>query len=162
MILIEDGPQGRPALFDGAERLVLAETAAQVAPALAELDAARAAGKWVAGMIAYEAGYALEQRLLPLMPPDRSGPLLAFGIYDAPVPADAVLAEAQAVARQLAAGPTTAFGGVKRLLDTAFSDGLETQLDRETRSIADMMQTHDGPAGIAAFLAKQKPVFEGK
>jgi 2-(1,2-epoxy-1,2-dihydrophenyl)acetyl-CoA isomerase len=78
------------------------------------------------------------------------------------VPADAVLAEAQAVARQLAAGPTKAFGGVKRLLETAFSDGLETQLDRETRSIADMMQTHDGPAGIAAFLAKQKPVFEGK
>jgi 2-(1,2-epoxy-1,2-dihydrophenyl)acetyl-CoA isomerase len=85
-----------------------------------------------------------------------------WGLVNKVVPADAVLAEAQAVARQLAAGPTKAFGGVKRLLDTAFSDGLETQLDRETRSIADMMHTHDGPAGIAAFLAKQKPVFEGK
>jgi 2-(1,2-epoxy-1,2-dihydrophenyl)acetyl-CoA isomerase len=54
-----------------------------------------------------------------------------------------------------------AFGGVKRLLDTAFSDGLESQLDRETRSIADMMRTNDGPAGIAAFLAKETPRFKG-
>lgn len=85
-----------------------------------------------------------------------------WGLVNKVVEPEAVLPEAQAMARQLASGPTKAFGGVKRLLDTAFSDGLETQLDRETRSIADMMVTRDGPAGIAAFLAKQKPVFEGK
>jgi 2-(1,2-epoxy-1,2-dihydrophenyl)acetyl-CoA isomerase len=48
------------------------------------------------------------------------------------------------------------------LLDTAFAEGLETQLDREARSIADMMRTEDGPAGIAAFLAKKTPHFKGK
>jgi 2-(1,2-epoxy-1,2-dihydrophenyl)acetyl-CoA isomerase len=69
--------------------------------------------------------------------------------------------EAYATARQIASGPTKAFGGVKKLLDTSFSDGLETQLDRETRSIADMMRTNDGPAGIAAFLAKETPRFQG-
>jgi 2-(1,2-epoxy-1,2-dihydrophenyl)acetyl-CoA isomerase len=78
------------------------------------------------------------------------------------VPPEGVLDEARAMAQQIASGPTKAFGGVKRLLDTAFSDGLETQLDRETRSIADMMRTDDGPAGIAAFLAKEPPRFEGK
>ena len=62
----------------------------------------------------------------------------------------------------MAAGPTAAYGGVKRLLGTAFSDGLETQLDRETRSIADAMRTSDGPAGIASFLAKKTPTFTGK
>lgn len=85
-----------------------------------------------------------------------------WGLINKVVPADAVLSEAQSVAERLATGPTKAFGGVKRLLDTAFSDGLETQLDRETRSIADMMRTEDGPAGISAFLAKQTPSFRGQ
>ena len=85
-----------------------------------------------------------------------------WGLVNAVVPAEDLMATAQGVAAKIAAGPTKAFGGVKRLLDTAFSDGLETQLDRETRSIAAMMQTEDGPAGIAAFLAKQTPDFKGR
>ena len=68
----------------------------EIAPALARLDAARAAGKWVAGYIAYEAGYALEPKLHDLMPQEAAGPRLAFGIYAAPQPAEAALAEAQA------------------------------------------------------------------
>ena len=71
-------------------------------------------------------------------------------------------AKASALAATLATGPTKAFGGTKRLLDTAFLHGLETQLDLETRSIANMMRTKDAPAGIAAFLAKQKPDFQGE
>ncbi len=99
VILIEDGPGGRPALFDGAGAVVVAWTAAELAPALAALDRARAAGKWVAGFIAYEAGYALEPKLAALMPADRPGPLLAFGLYDRPQAAAPVLdAPAEAVA----------------------------------------------------------------
>lgn len=104
VILIEDGPKRRPALFDGAERLVVAETAAQLAPALAELDTARAAGKWVAGMIAYEAGYTLEPALGAQMP-EHAGRLLAFGIYDAPRDATPVLARAKAQSQGVAVAP---------------------------------------------------------
>ncbi|WP_282048379.1 enoyl-CoA hydratase/isomerase family protein [Sulfitobacter mediterraneus] len=86
----------------------------------------------------------------------------AWGLVNKVVPSETVLDEARALAQNIASGPTQAFGGVKRLLDTAFSDGLETQLDRETRSIAEMMRTRDGPAGIVAFLAKETPRFEGK
>lgn len=86
----------------------------------------------------------------------------AWGLINKVVPSETVLDEARALAQNIASGPTQAFGGVKRLLDTAFSDGLETQLDRETRSIAEMMRTRDGPAGIVAFLAKETPRFEGK
>lgn len=86
----------------------------------------------------------------------------AWGLVNKVVPPETVMDEALAMARQIASGPTKAYGGVKRLLDTAFSEGLETQLDRETRSIADMMRTDDGPTGIAAFLAKETPRFEGK
>ena len=97
MILIEHGPKGQAALFDGAVRVVLAWQSAEVAPALAALDAARAAGFWVAGWIGYEAGYASEPRLAGLMP-DAPGPLLAFGIYAGPADARPMLAQAAAQA----------------------------------------------------------------
>jgi para-aminobenzoate synthetase component I len=70
--------------FFAPQEVIVALTASEVAPALARLDAARAAGMWVAGYVAYEAGYALEPRLAPLMPDDLPGPLLAFGAYDRP------------------------------------------------------------------------------
>lgn len=97
MILVEHGPGGRAALFSGASEVVTAWTAADVAPALAVLDAARGRGAWVAGWIAYEAGYALEPALEGLMP-EPAGPLLAFGIYDGPQDASGVLAQAGAEA----------------------------------------------------------------
>lgn len=83
VIFCEFGPKNRPALFRGPHALVTAGSAAEVAPALERLDRARRAGRWIAGWIAYEAGYALEERLLPLMP-QAEGPLLAFGIFDEP------------------------------------------------------------------------------
>ncbi|MGB2892248.1 MAG: aminodeoxychorismate synthase component I, partial [Albidovulum sp.] len=96
MILIENGPGGGPALFDAPGRIIRAETAEEVAPALAALDAARAAGLWAAGFLSYETGYALEPRLAGLMPSRRSLPLLAFGLYGSPLAAGAVLARAGA------------------------------------------------------------------
>ncbi|HSF63905.1 MAG TPA: aminodeoxychorismate synthase component I [Paracoccaceae bacterium] len=102
MILCENGPGGGPALFQGARDVVVAWAAAEVGPALAALDAARAAGAWVAGWIAYEAGYALEPRLAPLMPARRDGPLLVFGVFGAPGEAGGWLAEAGAEAGALA------------------------------------------------------------
>lgn len=88
MILLEHGPGAQPALFRRPRDLILARTADEVLPALARLDAARAAGQWIAGYLSYEAGYALEPRLAALMPEDRAHPLLAFGTYDAPEAAD--------------------------------------------------------------------------
>ncbi len=63
MILVEHGPGGEPAVFDGAREVVVARTLDEVPGALRRLDAARAAGAWVAGYVAYEAGYAFEPRL---------------------------------------------------------------------------------------------------
>ena len=83
MILVEDGPDGTPALFDGARQVIAAHSPDEVAPALAALEAERARGAWVAGWIGYEAGMALEPRLRPLIRPD-GAPLLAFGLFDAP------------------------------------------------------------------------------
>ncbi|QYK42804.1 MAG: aminodeoxychorismate synthase component I [Paracoccaceae bacterium] len=84
MILLEAGPGGRPVAFRHPREVILAWDPAEVRPALARLDAARGAGGWIAGYLAYEAGHALEPRLTPLMPPGRQGPLLAFGVHDGP------------------------------------------------------------------------------
>jgi len=85
----------------------------------------------------------------------------AWGLVTRVVAHDALMDEARRLATQFAKGPTKAYGGAKRLLDTAYSENLESQLDKETRSIAAMMRTEDGPHGIASFLAKQKPEFKG-
>ncbi|MEM1315620.1 MAG: enoyl-CoA hydratase-related protein [Pseudomonadota bacterium] len=84
-----------------------------------------------------------------------------WGLVTRVVAAEDLQAEARKVAEGFAAGPTAAYGGTKRLLETAFREGLETQLDKETRSIAEMMRTHDGPEGMKAFLEKRAPAFKG-
>ncbi|MCW1920014.1 aminodeoxychorismate synthase component I [Rhodobacter sp. KR11] len=80
MILMEHGPGG-PVRFDGPCAVITARRPEEVLPALQALDAARAKGKWVAGWMAYEAGFALEPALARLA---TEGPLLAFGVYDGP------------------------------------------------------------------------------
>lgn len=85
-----------------------------------------------------------------------------WGMVTRVVPADDLMGEARTLAADLAAGPTKAFGGTKRLLETAYSESLETQLDKESRTIAAMMRTHDGPHGIFSFLGKKEPSFRGE
>ena len=87
MILVESGPGTLPALFDNPRAVIRADAPSEVPAALEALDLARSSGLWVAGMMSYELGYALEPRLAPLMPPLRDQPLLHFGAYDAPRPA---------------------------------------------------------------------------
>lgn len=65
------------------------------------------------------------------------------------------------LAASIAEGPTLAFGRVKSLLNASFDNGLETQMELETRGISDMSKTDDGIEGIQAFLAKRKPNFKG-
>ncbi|MDT8856806.1 aminodeoxychorismate synthase component I [Paracoccaceae bacterium Fryx2] len=92
VILCEFGPDGVPVQFQNPATVVEAVEACQLGPAMAALDAARARGAWIAGFVAFEAGYALEPRLVPLMPGARPAPLLRMGVFDAPQDAAATLA----------------------------------------------------------------------
>ena len=87
---------------------------------------------------------------------------LALGLVNEVLPAAEVLPRAEALARELASGPTEAFASVKRLLLLSASQGLETQMECEARAIADAARTRDGREGIAAFLEKRAPRFEGR
>ncbi|MBZ0217245.1 MAG: enoyl-CoA hydratase/isomerase family protein [Fimbriimonadaceae bacterium] len=86
---------------------------------------------------------------------------LNWGMVNKIVPADQLMGEALALAKSFAAGPTKAFGQTKRLLLSAFNASIDTQLERETRGIVAMSQTHDGRHGIDSFANKKKPIFKG-
>ncbi|MDA0237887.1 MAG: enoyl-CoA hydratase-related protein [Proteobacteria bacterium] len=87
---------------------------------------------------------------------------LDWGLVNRIVPAADLQKEVDQLARDLAAGPTLAHGGVKRLVLMSPNDTLESQMERETREIARMVGTEDAQNGIAAFISKQKPIFEGR
>ena len=88
---------------------------------------------------------------------------LALGIIGKVVPDDELMNSANELAEKLASGPTKAYGEVKRLVTDSFDSSLETQMERETRAIADLAnQTDDARNGIAAFVKKDKAVFKGK
>ena len=76
---------------------------------------------------------------------------------------DAELAEEAArLARQLADGPTQAFGAVKKLLALSSESSLEAQLEHESQAIAEAAITADGREGVAAFFAKRPARFTGR
>ena len=164
VILLEDGPQGRPVLFQDAQRQIVARTAEDVAVALQDLDAARAEGKWVAGYIAYEAGYALEPALAALMP-QPVGPLLVFGVYNAPTDPAAVIAQANAQA------PEVVLDGLHPLIPrTAYDDAMRKVMDyigagdcyqiNLTFPIASTL-LHGTPLGLYGALRQQQKVGHG-
>ncbi|HWA63922.1 MAG TPA: enoyl-CoA hydratase family protein [Caulobacteraceae bacterium] len=84
-----------------------------------------------------------------------------WGFYSRLVEPEAVLAEAVAWARQLAAGPTFAHGVTKTQLNTEWNVSLETAIEMEAQAQAICMQTKDFRRAFEAFRDKRQPVFEG-
>jgi 2-(1,2-epoxy-1,2-dihydrophenyl)acetyl-CoA isomerase len=87
---------------------------------------------------------------------------LDLGLVTRVVPPERVEAEALELAKQLAAGPTEAYGHVKRLLLSSAGESLETQMELEARAIADAARTADAREGMAAFFEKRNPTFKGR
>src|SRR5436853_5032881 len=82
-----------------------------------------------------------------------------WGLVTRVVPDAALAAEAQALAAQLAAGATRAFGAAKRLLHHSSSESLETQMELEAQAIAERSRGAHAREGIAAFIAKRPPNY---
>ena len=87
---------------------------------------------------------------------------MEWGIVTRVVPDEDLYEEATALASRLAAGATKALGAAKRLLHTGLTETLETQLEHETQTIADMARTDDAREGIASFLEKRQAEFAGQ
>ena len=84
-----------------------------------------------------------------------------WGYYNRLVAPDQLEAEAMALAERLAAGPVFAHGITKTQLNQEWSMGLEQAIEAEAQAQAICMQTQDFHRAYKAFVAKQKPVFEG-
>ena len=84
-----------------------------------------------------------------------------WGFYNRLVEADALEAAALDLAQRIAAGPTFAHGITKTQLNQEWAMGLEQAIEAEAQAQAICMQTRDFERAYRAFVAKEKPVFQG-
>ena len=87
---------------------------------------------------------------------------LSMGVVNRVVPAADLEKETLALATRLAAGPTLAYGRMKRLMRQSFDNDLPTQLDAERENFKASTQTADFQEALQAFFAKRPPVFQGR
>jgi len=84
-----------------------------------------------------------------------------WGFYNRLVAPEALAAEAMALARELADGPSFAHGITKTMLHQEWNMGLDQAIEAEAQAQALCMLTQDFDRAYRAFVAKTKPVFEG-
>jgi para-aminobenzoate synthetase/4-amino-4-deoxychorismate lyase len=104
-VILDDATPGAEHLlrFGKPLAVIQADVAQDVPAALKLIEAALGQGRHVAGWFGYELGAVLEPHLAGLEWPDRKGPLLWFGVFDAPqiVTADALAPQGRAYAGPL-------------------------------------------------------------
>jgi enoyl-CoA hydratase/carnithine racemase len=84
---------------------------------------------------------------------------LAWGFYNRLV--EDVIAQAHALASELAKGPSIAHCVTKRQLDAEWNVSLDEALEMEARAQAHCMQTNDFKRAYEAYAAKRTPEFKG-
>ncbi len=85
----------------------------------------------------------------------------AWGFYNRLVEADALEDAARALAESLRDGPNFAHMMTKTMLAQEWSMSLEQAIEAEAQAQAICMQTADFERAYKAFVAKERPVFEG-
>jgi enoyl-CoA hydratase/carnithine racemase len=84
-----------------------------------------------------------------------------WGFYNKLCEPDAVVAEAKAMAKSLADGPTFAHAMTKRCVHQEWSMGIDESIEAEAQAQAICMQTKDYERAYEAFVNKRMPIFEG-
>jgi len=87
---------------------------------------------------------------------------LDLGLATRVVPAEEFATTVGELAGRLAAGPTAAYGAIRRSVTHAAGSSFEDALTFEGEMMTATGKTRDHEAAVAAFLAKEKPVFEGR
>lgn len=86
---------------------------------------------------------------------------LAWGYFNEVVEATELMEAAYKLARSIASGPTFANSMTKNQLNMEWDMSLDTAIEAEAQAQAICMQTKDFERAYHAFVAKEKPVFEG-
>ncbi|MBE7941150.1 MULTISPECIES: enoyl-CoA hydratase family protein [Ramlibacter] len=85
-----------------------------------------------------------------------------WGFFNRLCEPDALLGAAQALAAELAAGPTFANGITKTMLHQEWAMTLDQAIEAEAQAQALCMMTGDFRRAYEAFVARQRPSFEGR
>jgi 2-(1,2-epoxy-1,2-dihydrophenyl)acetyl-CoA isomerase len=86
---------------------------------------------------------------------------LDWGLVNAVHPDERLMDEANALVERLAAGPTRSYAGSKAALNKMLYPDLEGQLDLEAELQHALARTRDFEEGVAAFVEKRDPAFQG-
>ena len=89
-------------------------------------------------------------------------PALDAGLIDELVPAESLVERGQALAAQLARGPTRSFGEIRRLLQSVGQLSTEAQLEAEAQAMIRASGSADAREGLSAFAAKRPAEFTGR
>jgi enoyl-CoA hydratase/carnithine racemase len=84
-----------------------------------------------------------------------------WGFYNKLCESDGVLAQAKALAKSLAEGPSFGHAMTKRCIHQEWSMGIDDSIEAEAQAQAICMQTKDYERAYEAFVAKTKPTFKG-
>jgi len=84
-----------------------------------------------------------------------------WGFFNRLCTPEALLAEAQQLAMELAQGPSFANGITKTMLHQEWAMTIEQAIEAEAQAQAICMLTEDFTRAYEAFVARQKPVFQG-
>ena len=84
-----------------------------------------------------------------------------WGFFNRLVAPDSLMSDATALARDIAAGPTFANGITKTMLHQEWAMTIDQAIEAEAQAQAICMLTEDFARAYRAFVAKQKPRFEG-
>ena len=87
---------------------------------------------------------------------------LEMGIVNQVVPDSDLVKQAEALATQIASGATRAYGASKRLIHSAWTETLETQMEMESQALCSLAHTKDAQEAIAAFVEKRAPKLKGQ
>jgi enoyl-CoA hydratase/carnithine racemase len=84
-----------------------------------------------------------------------------WGFFNRLCAPDELLPQALAFAANLAGGPTFAHGMTKKMLQQEWNMGVDEAIEAEAQAQAICMMTNDFHRAFHAFVARQKPAFEG-
>lgn len=149
---------GATAMLAGCD-IVMAGESTRIGSAFAKIGFSCDSGSTIT--LTARMGVARARRFVMMCEVLGSQEALQTGLVDRVVPDAELQSQALALARELAEGPTLAYGEIKRLFLRAGAAHMESQLELEAMTLARVALSADAREGIAAQVERRKPVFRG-
>lgn len=150
---------GGVALLAGCDVVIAAESA-KFGSAFARIGFSCDSG--TSAVLTARMGMARARRFVLLGEMLTASEALNTGLVDMVVPLEAVQQKAEGLTRELAEGPTLAYGGIKRLFLDAGQAQLQAQLENEALTLARVAASADALEGVAAMIQRRAAVFMGR